>query len=495
MVLKFPASEFFEDFGGTTQEFGARVRDAIVSHTCDIWQNYPKWITEGTNPVSSFQRGFMNSACSKKPGFVVPVIEPPPFAGGQCEGKLYTVFVDFARIDFQGNVAQVGTRTFLSVPGRIGGAIAARTAGGGAAIELVQPDLPDGQRPRQAQIGGLNDTARIDGVRVETSDGSPDDCGDLSGGYPDVAPPTSDVLNVDITINDVDGSELSFPLTWYSIGPDFNFPITLDVGGIDVSLDLGGLTLKGDLTINNPRGINEPSDDTDKDVTLPDGTIKTLPRPVAPPILPEDMPVELEDVDLEWVVCESGVLEVVNEIIKVTPGTASWLKVLFPILVDIIEELCTEGSDVGVPEIYPVLPGAERPVIMYYFKENLGDGKKGVSTYTSSLPNPTTAAVNEIGRGVFPNRVLGKFVCTIRLLDGSRLIGRGNTEVEGRSYLTYLLNRTNPANIPTNFQDCIVVTVNQKFSEVKVECSQAEYYPDGKAFAVNPSVQEIIRFE
>ena len=496
MVLKFDASEFFEGFGENTQDFTASLRDAIVGHACDIWERYPKWMSEGSNPVSSFQRGFMNSACSKKPGFSPPQIEPPSFEGGQCPVQ-YEVLME-ATTSFNGQPQSNRTSRRL-VYGPIENVEVTRPIPNNdpriIGFYVLGRDINGNVNEQTDPIGGVGWEAQLISVEINRLDGLPDDCGGSPPGYPDIPPPTSNELNVDITVNSFDGNELTFPVTWYSIRPDFNFPITLDVGGIDVTLDLSGLTLKGDPTINNPRGNNEPLVDTDKDVTLPDGSKVTIFQPTSPPILPVEVLETIEDIDLQWVVCESGILQTVNEIVKVSSGAAPWLKVLFPILINMIEELCAEESDVGVPEIYPVLPGAERPVIMYYYKEDLGEGKKGVSTYTSSLPNPTTDAINEVGDGKFPNRALGKFVCTIRLTDGSRLIGRGITETDGRAHLNFLLARTNPAFIPSDAQECIVVTKNEKFEEIRVKCSQVEYYPDGKAFGVNPSVLQIIKFE
>lgn len=492
MPINFPGSSFFESIGNAGASFTEIVRDELARHACTIWSNYPAWITEGTNPGSSFARGFMNRACAKD-GFTPPSIEVPDFTGGQCCDVDYNIRIVYSRDDGSGN--------------RVNRLFQAAGSGAITAINFYQNPPPNdfevfllitnlscagvAGEIFNGTIGNASEALAFESITLTRIDGLPDDCGDLPSNYPVSPPPTINELDTTIVINDVDSTQISIPVRYNRISADFNFPLAFDVGGIAVTIDLSGMTFHGDPNVVTPTGDN-PLPSGDKDITNPDGSSRTIPRGDPEIVIPEYPVIPPIDVDLEWLVCESGVIESVSEVVKLLPGTPSIVIILLDILGHIIEEICKLPSDVGVPEVYPVLPGAQRPVIMYYYKEFTGN-QRGASTFTSSLPNPNPQAIAEIPSASYPDRHLGNFVYSLKLLDGSRLVARGVDAANAEAHLNFLIARVQSNLLPGNVQEARVLTQRSGLDEIIVKCTQVEYYPNGKDFARNPSEKRLIQ--
>lgn len=501
MTLKYPSSSFFESVGGSGFQFTEKLRDAVADHICTIWTLYPSFITNAQNPASSYARGFMNSACSLG-GYSPPPLASP-FTGGQCEVK-YDVNLEVsvfpsttscsrppdAVSNFSVSVWGEITDIYLSNPtGECGGSRTVVIDCHGSAfnartVDVVPFVVSDSSYGRYLEITNIN---------IVRQDGLPDDCGNPTPTYPSSPQPTAGDLNTTIVINNEDGIDLTIPLTWNKISPNFNFPISVDVGGVNITVDLGGMTFQGDRNVGDPSGTNILPEG-DKEITEPDGTVVIIPRGQEEVVLPE-FPVNPPiDAVLEWVVCESGILEVVSETVALIPNLAPLAKIIIDLLVSVIQEVCVEEGELGFPEIYPVLPGVDRPIIMYYYKEVIG-GIKQASTWVSTLPNPNVGAISEIETANYPDRSLGNFVYSLKLKDGSRIVARGVDEANALSHFQFLLNRVDASLVPENVASNRVLTEYDKMQEINVKCSQVEYYPDGKSFGRNPSVRRIIRFD
>ena len=505
MTTKFETSSFFEQSGNLAAEFSEKLRDGIVTHTCNLWSAYPKFFTNNKNPATSWTRGYMNQVCSP---IQPPVPLPPPnFTGGQCTGIPYTVTV---RVKTASNTnsgfTQDATRTFTVIgpvtdlqfiPSGTFGSTASSQFGGftvfrhdirlasnagnpflvGSAFNLIggQPTDP----PNEIFI-----------ISVVRDDGLPDNCGSLPPSYPPEVRPTQIDLSTTINITNLDGTDNFFDLTWNQVDANFNFPFNFKLNGINVTLSLGGLTIHGNNNITNNNGGDgspNPGSDGGKDV---DGNDYQDDNPEwTYPELPEFTVPDLVEETLEYALCELNVVNTVSETIKVLPGTSALFQTILTVLANIVEDICaeTEVSDVGIPELFPVLPGADRPIVMFYYKEIIA-GKRSFSTYVSTIPRPNAATVADLENLSPPDRTLGKVVVALKLLDGSRIVARAETETQANAYFNYLLTLTTGGIIPPNIETVKSTTRIEKFAVVEVKCTQIEYYPEGKSFGRTPSV-------
>lgn len=491
MVTHYDVSSFFESSGNVAAEFGENLRDSVVTFACDIWETYPSFMTKGRNPTSSFARGYMNSVCSKIQR-TPPPINTPDFSGGQCVAAPYDVTIEYTL----GAGQPVRDRT-TSVFGSVRGGYFKSVAGGGIEVGVRAGDgtINDVETdyPVDLYNGNFGNPDFVNITAVVRTDGNPDDCGDLPPSYPPETPPTFQDLSTTININNLDGVDNSYEVTWNQVVQNQNFPFNFKVNGVNVSIDLSGLTIYGDP------GVTSSNNNPD---TLPPGSNGGRDQDGNPyieqyddqdfPSLPEVVTPELVEQVLEYAVCELGVIELVEDLVKLPPGFQQVWQLLLTLLGSQLEELCELPSDVGLPEIFPVLPGVDRPIIMYYFKE-VENGVKGSSTYVSTLPNPSSSAINEIETVSVPDRTLGRFVESLKLLDGSRVLARGVDENEAGIFFNFLLSRVDASFVPSEVNDLRITTENKRLAEsVAVKCTQIEYYPDGKSFSRTPSVRRII---
>lgn len=496
MSIRIKSSEFFEGAGAGSQDFVSQLADKIPRFACQLWQQYPSFLTGFRNPATSYVRGYMNNMCAS----IQPPVPAPeiPFTGGQCEVRYnVNILVDVYPSTVSCGRDPSAQSTFsITVWGPLGGARLENPTGvcGGFAKLIVDchGNGAQGRLPTQEAFtisdfsyGRFSEVVSFTFSRV---DGLPDDCGSPPVGYPPESPPTQDDLSTTIIINNEDGLDLTVPLIWNQIDPEFNFPMSFDVGGINATLDIGGLTLDADVT------LNFEGDAITRRIINVDGDTVEVPGDNGRTVAPEPVQQELESVVAEYVECIGGETTDETTEVGVAKGSSEAYALIIKLLTDLLREACGARVDLGLPEIYPVLPGADRPVIMYYFKEDLG-GKRGRSTYVSTLPNPSLSAIAEIEDVNVPARQLGKFVLSLKLLDGSRIVARGKTEGEASLYFGFLLARVEPTLIPDDVDSKKILTENQRLQEVNVKCSQIEYYPDGKSFARTASVRRVINFD
>lgn len=496
MPIRIPTSEFFEDAGGQAQDFVSQLADRIPRFACELWRTYPKFLTNARNPATSYVRGYMNNMCAP----IQPPVPPPELQieSGQCE----VVYIINIVVDVFPNTASCerspDSQSSFSVRvwGKIGRIEVINPAGEcGGFTTLVVECHGISSEPRQldqfqfvVSEFSFGRFLRVNSVAIAREDGLPDDCGNAVPTYPPEVPPAPPDLNTTINIFNIDGLNLEIPLTWNQGDINFNFPMSWDIGGINATLDIGGLTLNSNANLNIENNL------ITRRITSLNNIVVIVSGQNGQTVVPDIVAQDLVPSAVEYVECDGGELTDKTSTVGVTKGSEAAYKLIIELLTALLREACLNKVDLGLPEIYPVLPGVERPVIMYYFKENLG-GKRGQSTYVSTLPNPTEAAINEIEDVNVPNRFLGKFVLSIKLLDGSRIVARGVDKEEAESYFSFLLLRTLPRLLPDNVDDEKILTENQRLEAKEVECSQIEYYPHGTNFARSPSVRRFIKFE
>ena len=510
MSVFFPVSEFFENSGNQAARFNEDLRDGIVSAACSFWNAYPSYFTKSTSPINSFARGYLNQVCS----VVQPAPPPPtvPFTGGQCCDKEYDVNYTWAfRRCFQNQELSGGTET-VRVAGRIIG-IEMAQSGSFVVVTILAEDCDGNSANRGVKSTGgtLSDTAcfttdpfdpRASWISrpastfvinsVATADGSPDDCGSLPPEYP-ISDPSPGDLTTTINVTNIDGVDNSYTLTWNQVDNSYNFPMNFKLNGINVTLDLSGLTIHNNLSIvsintgnsSPPPGSDGGKDEEGNDYVQP----FTVSEYAAFPDNNLDQPIESP---IEFLLCESGIIETITEVIKITPGVNPIFLVVLDLLSAILAEVCGSNDiSLGFPEVYPVLPGVERPAILYYWKEF--DGETPLpSTYTSTVSNPTQSAIAEIETIVVPDKAMGKYVVALKLLDGSRVVSSGLDESLAIANHQFLLNQVEPSLIPSNVPNERSITQREKLQEKVVKCTQIEYYPFGRSSGVSPAILRII---
>ena len=495
MGLHFPISEFFESSGNAAAEFNENLRDGIATFACNLWSNFPAFITEGTTPTQSFARGFMNQACSP---IQAPVPVPQtPFTGGQCVGVLYNAIFDF---EIESNFAPGIPNPFSQQPftGLIG-PIVSLTATQIGPRQFQYNAIADGGNQTLQVLGGLTpvNTTILPTNQVWSvvrQDGQPDNCGNPSEQYPGGNPTFNDLRTI-ITINNLDGTDNNYELVYNKLTNQYNFPMSFKLNGTNVNLDLSGITIFGAPEIISPTSGNDvppPGSDGGEDgIGNPNDDEFPL---VGYPVIPDLVGSTTTDIDIEYLVCESGVISSIIETIKAVPGLSPQLLLLIQLLNAIIEEICeATGAEaiVGLPDYYGIKPGVERPAIVYLYKEFIM-GTWDASTYSSTVSNPTAAAVAAINTIAVPDKTMGTWVTSIALTDGAKVKASGNTEAESLSNFNFLLNQVEPSLLPGDVPANTVVTSYPRLQVKTVKCRQIEYYPNGKQAGVSPAIRRVI---
>lgn len=509
MVLKFPVSEWFQSSGNAAAEFQENLRDEIATFACSLWSQFPNFIVNGKDPTSSFARGFMNQACSPIQSFVP--FPAPGFTGGQCPGVVYTVTMDFELRTDQGACPILNDGTVsVNVTGPVQG----------VEMRLRTPNVnviscfAAGPYPIDSVdwvLVGANEVALANNVRdgrgvptvplsrytitgVARADGQPDTCGDPVPEYPS-PPPTAQDLTTIINIVNLDGVANNYTLTYNQINNNFNFPVGFKLDGVNVVLDIEGITIYGDPFSTSPNTPNEsppPGTDGGRDGEGNDYVV-VFTEQVYPVTSEYSQPQTIEK-DIEYIICNEGVIETIIDTITTVLPLDPVLEIILLLLGEVIREICgiqDQQVDVGLPEYYPVLPGTERPAIVYLYKEII-NGVKQRSTYSSTVNNPSSAAVAGIDTIVVPDKTIGQYVCSATMTDGTRIRASGDSEMVADTNFNFLLAQVEPTLIPSNLNDRKVITFYPLLQVVTVVCTQIEYYPNGKAAGVSPAIRRII---
>ena len=511
MTLRFPTREFFQSSGNPANLFNEELRDAIAGFSCQLWNDFPSWLTDGMNPAQAFVRGYMNQMCSPlQPAVVAPIT---PFTGGQCPGVLYDVDCLVQVYNITTCVLVVNTTVTFQVLGPVVGieeqnitpTAATSSCNGLSSASLVDVDYvlvsasPDivvqGSVFRDELNQASPPLSSVTITNVTRVDGMPDNCGDPLPGYGGQFPDSA-ALETTIVITNLDGDDNVYNLTYNKITNQYNFPMGFKLNGTNVSLDLEGITIYGPPQITEPTNGNDvpaPGSDGRDDGVGGNNTI-TFPL-IGYPVVSNLTTPTATDSLIEYVICNEGVIEVVTDTIKLITSANPYVGIILDILTEIITELCeATGAEatVGLPEYYGLRPGVNRPAIVYLWKEFNGT-TFGASTYSSTVSNPTAAAVAAIPTLVVPDKTIGPWVTSLNLTDGSRIRATGNTQIESLANFNFLLNQVEPAFIPVDAANQTVVSEYPNLNILTLKLRQIEYYPTGKQAGVSPFIRRVIQ--
>lgn len=275
-VVQIPWRDYF-DPNASIPDNARNLGEAARAAACSLYQRYPRWLTGDYSglDVPSPQRFLWDFICRDEPPPVLPPGSPPPFVGGQCCDVVYRVIV---QVNVDGNATTVA----LDRLGKIEG-IKFRTVGTSDAdyqraaylisseAQTCRPVIEDLLGSVDADGGGVLEATVINIVRL---DGQPDECGDRPPEFPDLLPEPED-LNFPINVN-IDGFDISVPVsipfTVYPPIVNFAPEFSVNIGGMRVTFDLGGVN----FTFNSPG--NPPR--------IPDGNDPRPPSSQPPPVRP-----------------------------------------------------------------------------------------------------------------------------------------------------------------------------------------------------------------
>lgn len=511
MSLKFPVSEFFEQSGNNAALFNEQLRDLTVTFACSLWSNYPAFITEGTNPVSSFSRGFMNQVCSP----IQPPLAPPslPFFGAQCPTAYFWQPSFRVSRPYASLGLSIGDSLEVQAVTTVIGPIDSTTYGAFNQNQFVTGFTTSGgsdsgnnsfEFSNIPVLWGVDDPNDSEGFGIFISevlvdsftrvDGLPDNCGSLPSNYPS-NPPSSNDLTADIVIVNLDGVDNVYTIVYNKISNQYNFPMGFKINGVNAILDLSGLTIFGAPEVIQPNSGNDvpvPGSDGgddgaggENDETYPGNEYPVIPDLTVPTVV---------DKLVEYVVCNDGAIESVSDTLKLVTATVPYASLVIDILTNVVTDVCEIGDAepvVGLPEYYGLKPGARRPAIVYLYKEFLNDVWQK-STYSSTVSNPSSAAIAAISTVNVDDKTMGSFVYSLALTDGSRIKTSGDTEANAATNFNFLLNQVDAPFVPPDVVDCITISEYPKLQVKTVKCRQIEYYPSGKAAGVSPMIRRVI---
>ena len=254
-----------------------RVVEAARDFACGIYQNTPAGFLDRIETAAGFinpQHVLMDGIC--RPINKLPPAPQPQINGGQCECVMYAVsgdtyfegaYTDSFSTNHPGPIRNVG----ISSDGTDIGFDYGATACPGGRFKVIQGGAPE-LRAKRFEIRNW---------AVTRVDGQPDNCGSIVPTYPPNYPSPSDLTRTSpfqIT------PTLSAPIT-VTVNPTISFDptvlapvLSVNLGGLNVNFDLGGVTISPDFsnstnTTNNfptttnptptPTPVKNPSDSID----------------------------------------------------------------------------------------------------------------------------------------------------------------------------------------------------------------------------------------
>jgi hypothetical protein len=301
-------SETAYEVGSGIQQFTQQVGENVGGYICDVWRDKPGYLlgVESTELVN----GWMDSACAED-GNVSKTLPPQPeFDGGQCP-TIYQVTVNVSGTTLNFDFGPTALGPIGGVRIEPGSATSEPfndqvilTSNGGATEQVVTSS---------ASVGG----EKLTGATITdttTVDGSPDNCGDPPAPPVDRTPPPANILEQDtnITINNNDGTDITFPLNFVNIAPSFDASADITIApSFDITLE------DGEKIRANPDGTIEALDNiNDKIDEIQEGVEE---------LLDQELPTEI--LILPRGVCIDGEGEVVQELIIVPAGTVDTAQV------------------------------------------------------------------------------------------------------------------------------------------------------------------------
>ncbi|MEM0978875.1 MAG: hypothetical protein AAGH78_01240 [Cyanobacteria bacterium P01_H01_bin.58] len=456
---------------------------------------------------------------------------PSPFSGGQCEGVAY-------RFDARSflNGSQLGSKIGMIADGPIGIGVTTSATGGPERFLTSNGTRLTGSAYLGAVAGNPDDSVSISISNVTRVDGQIDECGDPGTSVDPVPPPPEPV-------NDPDWPEpedIPDPPEEGPAGPPGDPGEQGPQGEVGPQGPQGDKGDKGDTGSVGPRGEQGAKGNTgatgpkgekgDTGETGPRGeqgpvgpqgpqgdcpsiaATVTVETAIAPSVtvvtvadcqyrldfkLPEDDggpggDVNFENITVPVVSCalnEDGIWTATrdSQSIVVIQGTASSALAQFGAIADIAERQCEARSNdefiISLPDDFSTKPGRNRPCLVITYRERQGE-KWGRSTYTSTIFHPNFKAKESIleKKEKPPSRKLGRYGCSLRLNDNSKLKAFGPSETAAINYLIWLVGNVDPLMVPHNWRGCVmgpglVPKLNSRATLLLPR--QADYYPAG----------------
>lgn len=220
------------------------VVDAARRAYCNLYISNPTWTVAKDNIILPVVTRTLDNFCSDIGS--PPPPPPPNFSGGQCPGIEYIVTVEADR-GFGGTTTPVtytltGYGEIRSIqaefnPPEFPNVLTVMVRGEpGAKV----PGGSDGEI-----VGGAGFTITITSISVVRFDGQPDTCGDPPGeGYPPIPPPTLPDVTQTINITNNAGDSIDYgTVVNFDVDGTILFPPTVNVEGIEVTIDVGGVSI------------------------------------------------------------------------------------------------------------------------------------------------------------------------------------------------------------------------------------------------------------
>jgi hypothetical protein len=289
MGYKVSPDKLIENAGGATADFITDVAYEVKNFACELWQAFPDKVAGNLGIGGKFAKAAMNKLCD--PNTPPDPPDSPGWSGGQCYDIFYRVQ---GAIYFKQNN---GPRLFLGnydtgfQLGKIKNIVSQNSPSTGLAILYILREFENLTTSQQNIAGagvplgsGTSDAEylRLENIVITTQNGVPDVCGDPpSPGYPETNPdPEVDYIkNIDIHYPPPGGGggspKITVPLVYAPV--NFGFPMKFDLGGLDLTLDVGGLEFN----------FGVDSDGDGNPDAFPDNSpFPLLPDPNYPPVPP-----------------------------------------------------------------------------------------------------------------------------------------------------------------------------------------------------------------
>lgn len=257
--------DLLESLGNSAAGFTKNLANQVANFACDLYNRYPWALTFGD--TGNFSKGVWDELCRPRPSGV-PLPPSAPFTGGQCP----TIYQPYVTFSYEG---LVGTDRF-NFPllwGEIASIEPIPVASGergpyGPYFDIIFVSKGDANSPRQSsfvttRVNRFGSFKRAEKIEVVRQDGRADDCGNLSGGYPQTPiPPSARSTSINI---DVHGTTYNVPIT---VQPTINkYNINIDAGDLSFVFDLSGVTINSNPIIKTINNIEGGIIDLSQDVT------------------------------------------------------------------------------------------------------------------------------------------------------------------------------------------------------------------------------------